>query len=401
MIIPVWDLVTYVRSKVGCGYVWGSSGEFCSPTLRQRLAKVAPSQAGAILHTSAKWDGMQVFDCATLVREAFEACGANKAAGATTIWRTWAFSEKGTIGTLPVNEPGIALFRAQNAAATSMAHIGMTIGGGLAVDCRGSANGVLLGPVSSCNWTHWARFADVNYLATRPDLPTVIPGVVATRNGSLNVRSRPDTNAQVLVKLPKGAVLPVYKNGQVKADWYQVYAVGGPAWAMKSFVTVGAAVPVVPPVPPVVKPAPAPVELTRTLRYTPGLALLKGEDVKLLQTRLKALGGALGTPDGVFGPKTKAAVLAFQLDAFPGKPAEWDGVVGAKTWEKLKINRYKGGRCYGEWVGQGCQGRGGRGWRYSRGLWGLDGAVVGAGVLHSGRLPDRPDRGMDGQISKD
>jgi len=103
---------------------------------------------------------------------------------------------------------------------------------------------------------------------------------------------------------------------------------------MKSFVTVGTAVPAVPPV---VKPAPAPVKLTRILRYTPGLAMMKGEDVKIIQVRLKALGGTLGTPDRSFGPKTKAAVLAFQMDAFPGQPKEWDGTVGATTWDKLKI----------------------------------------------------------------
>jgi hypothetical protein len=282
---------------------------------------------------------MQVFDCASLIREAFEACGVKRGSGATTIWRTWPFAEKGTIDTLPVNEPGIAIFRAENAVGTSMGHIGMTIGGGLAVDCRGSAYGVLLGPLSDVRWTHWGRFADVNYKAVRPDLPAVLPGVVATRSGSLNVRSRPDTKAQVLTKAAKGTIISVYKDGQTRADWLKVYYAGGVAWAMSQFVNVGALPPVLPPVlPPIVKPAdppaPAPVKL-RTLRYTPALPLMKGEDVKLLQTRLKAKGYSAGADDGEFGPKTKAAVLAFQLDAFPGQPKEWDGIVGDKTWGVL------------------------------------------------------------------
>ena len=334
--IPVWDLVSYVRSKVGCGYVWGASGEFCSPSLRSILAKRAPSQKGNILGLCEKWDGMQVFDCATLIREAFEAVGIKRASGATTIWRTWPFVEKGTIDTLPVGEPGIALFRAEGL--DKMGHIGMTIGGGLAVDARGSSNGVLLGPVSSVKWTHWARFADVDYRAIRPDLPAMLGAVVISK-GKLNLRARPDTNSQVLAKLPNGEVLAVYKDGQTIADWLKVYYTGGVAYVMKKYVNVGAALPAEPPAEKPAdlptKPPTAPLDL-RTLRYTPGLPMMRGEDVKLAQARLAALGHNPGAVDGVYGAKTKAAVLAFQLDAFQTQPKEWDGIVGTKTWGKLK-----------------------------------------------------------------
>jgi hypothetical protein len=277
---------------------------------------------------------MQVFDCASLIREAFEACGVIRGSGATTIWRTWPFVERGTIDTLPVNEPGIALFVSEGQ--DKMAHIGITIGGGLAVDCRGSAFGVLLGPVSSHKWTHWARFADVDYQAALPDLPAHLTGVVATRSGSLNVRSRPDTKAQVLGKLPKGEAISVYKDGQTQADWLKVYYAGGAAWAMSKYITMDALPPAeLPTEEPAATPAPAPVE-PRMLRYTPGLPVMKGEDVTLAQARLQAQGYNPGTVDGVFGPKTKAAVLAFQLDAFPGQAKEWDGIVGPKTWGELK-----------------------------------------------------------------
>ncbi len=39
--------------------------------------------------------------------------------------------------------------------------------------------------------------------------------------------------------------------------------------------------------------------------------------------------------DGIFGAKTFNAVVSFQKQAFPNTPKEWDGVIGAKTWEKL------------------------------------------------------------------
>jgi peptidoglycan hydrolase-like protein with peptidoglycan-binding domain len=39
---------------------------------------------------------------------------------------------------------------------------------------------------------------------------------------------------------------------------------------------------------------------------------MQGEDVKSLQTYLNTKGYNVGTPDGVFGTKTKQAVILFQ-----------------------------------------------------------------------------------------
>ena len=63
----------------------------------------------------------------------------------------------------------------------------------------------------------------------------------------------------------------------------------------------------------------------------------KGDGVKYLQWILKNKAG-YGTlsVDGIFGPKTKENVIMFQKRVFPDNKKEWDGIVGAKTWEKLK-----------------------------------------------------------------
>jgi peptidoglycan hydrolase-like protein with peptidoglycan-binding domain len=54
----------------------------------------------------------------------------------------------------------------------------------------------------------------------------------------------------------------------------------------------------------------------------------KGAQVKYLQTALKI------TADGIFGPQTKAAVIAFQKKFKDiTKP---DGEVGPLTWSKIK-----------------------------------------------------------------
>jgi outer membrane protein OmpA-like peptidoglycan-associated protein len=73
----------------------------------------------------------------------------------------------------------------------------------------------------------------------------------------------------------------------------------------------------------------------------------RGPAVAEAQTRLNAVhaartaSGESGldrcplTVDGVFGPNTRAATVAFQRTAFPGQPGEWDGVIGPRTWAAL------------------------------------------------------------------
>ena len=57
----------------------------------------------------------------------------------------------------------------------------------------------------------------------------------------------------------------------------------------------------------------------------------RGEDVFHLQTRLSALGYDPGKPDGIFGEKTRTAVIRFQQD----KGLKPDGIVGEKTWNAI------------------------------------------------------------------
>ena len=74
---------------------------------------------------------------------------------------------------------------------------------------------------------------------------------------------------------------------------------------------------------------PVPVH-TRSLLYQ--ASPMTGDDVDYLQFMLKILGYTeLGTVDGVFGQKTRSAVIRFQK----ANGLEADGIVGRLTWEKL------------------------------------------------------------------
>lgn len=57
-----------------------------------------------------------------------------------------------------------------------------------------------------------------------------------------------------------------------------------------------------------------------------------GNDVANAQMRLKAAGYLLGNADGIFGQKTKAAVIALQKDY----NLKRDGIIGAQTWAVIK-----------------------------------------------------------------
>ena len=56
-----------------------------------------------------------------------------------------------------------------------------------------------------------------------------------------------------------------------------------------------------------------------------------GPDVANMQMKLKAAGYLLGNADGIFGPVTKAAVIALQKD----HNLKQDGIVGAQTWAAI------------------------------------------------------------------
>jgi peptidoglycan hydrolase-like protein with peptidoglycan-binding domain len=74
----------------------------------------------------------------------------------------------------------------------------------------------------------------------------------------------------------------------------------------------------------------------RTLKLTD--PMMHGDDVNLLQKRLQI------PVDGIFGPKTKRAVMIWQRVhdekgnvVPPGKGLVVDSIVGPKTWNALKV----------------------------------------------------------------
>jgi hypothetical protein len=79
---------------------------------------------------------------------------------------------------------------------------------------------------------------------------------------------------------------------------------------------------------PVTPPTPPPVVYTQLSLKNPNMT---GPEVKLLQTKLKAHKFSPGPIDGIFGPKTDAAVRKYQA----ANHLVVDGIVGPVTWTSL------------------------------------------------------------------
>lgn len=65
---------------------------------------------------------------------------------------------------------------------------------------------------------------------------------------------------------------------------------------------------------------------------------MSGGDVSVLKAILNALELYKydeGEDVDIFGQSLREAVIAYQKQAFPNQPSEWDGIVGNKTWGKL------------------------------------------------------------------
>ena len=69
----------------------------------------------------------------------------------------------------------------------------------------------------------------------------------------------------------------------------------------------------------------------------PNVGTKEGPIAKIQQKLIDAgmMSKILDTSYGIYGPKTKAAVIQFQEKQFPNNPKEWDGIVGSNTMAAL------------------------------------------------------------------
>ena len=145
-----------------------------------------------------------------------------------------------------------------------------------------------------------------------PDLSEVRPGDMVFKNkttsgwGHVGYVSGTSATGETLVTEARGRAYGVVTRTLANGEWK---ATGRPGfWSGE---------------------APAP-EFVRNLYYRKG-NLMRGDDVRAVQVRLTELNIETGEIDGVFGLKTKEAVIDYQIIA----GLTVDGIVGRNTWDAL------------------------------------------------------------------
>lgn len=213
-------LLELAKTKVGCGYVWGSQGEILTKELLEKFKKTFGVShyefSGGI--SASKWIGYQVFDCSGLI--------------------IWCLTELGylTKGTdytadgiyhklcTPISKnelkPGDLLF---NQTSDRIVHVGIYAGDNYTLHAAGTSKGVILNKdMASFNKYGRLKF-DLEMNEDKPDVvpPTEKPIMTGTVNSEvgLNVRSGPSINHSRITVLKHKSKVSIY---EVKEGWYRI-----------------------------------------------------------------------------------------------------------------------------------------------------------------------------------
>lgn len=224
------QVANFAAGCAGLGYIYGATGWVCTPARRQAQAAQYPEQAARILGDGARWDGVICYDCAQLVRAAVAAAGGYLPSGATSQWR-WAgerggWLARGAIDDLP-EVAGVILYREGGGA---MQHTGVYLGGGEAVDARGTREGVVRGRVDGYPWTHWAMPVVDEGEGDDMGLATV----TAASGSTVNLRAAAETGAAVLERVAVGARVTVLGEGEM---WSRVRTDRATGYMQTQFLT--------------------------------------------------------------------------------------------------------------------------------------------------------------------
>ena len=227
-------IIEWIKSKIGCGYVYGATGWTCTQKRLEQQAQQYPEYADTILNTCKKWIGVQCFDCAQLIRRALETVGVSAPSGATSQWKSNIWSEKGEIANMP--DKLCALYRQSG---SKMQHTGWHIGGGVTIDARGSEYGVILSDVSKYPWTHYAvpnLGGEGEKEEENMSEETLFTANVVTESGNLNFRTQPTTSAARVSgcsTIPRGASVEVVE--LVNDEWARVRYDGHVGFVSRKF----------------------------------------------------------------------------------------------------------------------------------------------------------------------
>lgn len=339
-VIKAADLVSFIVdiNNAGWGYVYSGQGHLYTRELAKKWgsANRAGKDYNYFVNKCARWYGKNVVDCSGLIIEGFR----SKIPGygdktANTLYKRSV--RRGSISSVP-NIPGLCVWR--------NGHIGIYIGDDTVIESGGTNVGVvsspLYAPATNKQWSNWGKMADVDYsnaetppntgepaafwlgrllklkhpyirgadvasvqevLSSKSFSPGKIDGIYGTKTQNAVIRF------QQFSKLKVDGIVGVNTSSALGGVW--VTDNDGNSYCPAKEKPLGS------------------FEVDRLLKITSPFT--RGADVLDVQDALKLNGFSPGSSDGIYGKKTKGAVILFQKE----KKLKVDGIVGKETTTAL------------------------------------------------------------------
>lgn len=201
----------FALESVGCPYIYGGTGQKCTPDYRKARIEQYPSCENNIVKNcpvlsksasscaGCKYNGKKAYDCAQLTKYAAKAAGLTLPSGASSQWNNADWQQKGDIESLPENT--VCFLYQKKSTGNPMGHTGIYLGDGTAIDSRGHSSGVVHRDLSDVKWTHWG-------ILKGQEVETVIAGNAKKRyvvtGNRLALREQTTTSSSVLLRMATG-----------------------------------------------------------------------------------------------------------------------------------------------------------------------------------------------------
>lgn len=184
-----WEVArAWCEQRIGCPYIYGATGQVCTPAYRQarmaqypdyadKIKRNCPrlSQIGVSTCADCRWAdpetgrGKLAFDCAQLSRRCMEAVGIALVSGANSQWQKTAWAQKGEIVDMPLDKLCLVFRNDGTNGAIKMGHVGIYQGDGTVVHAKGHDYGVVRDNLADVKFTHYGIPADL-YSEWAPEL---------------------------------------------------------------------------------------------------------------------------------------------------------------------------------------------------------------------------------------
>lgn len=164
----VKTIAAWCLEQIGCPYIYGATGQACTPAYRRARIKDYPKYEGNITRNcpilsnratscaGCEWAvdgvGRLAYDCAQLTRSAMKQAGIALVSGANSQWQKTAFVCKGEIADMP---QGLLCLIYREDDDGKKHHTGVYMGDGYVVHARGHDYGVVWEKLGKSRFTHF------------------------------------------------------------------------------------------------------------------------------------------------------------------------------------------------------------------------------------------------------